>query len=197
MVSQAERRAATIAAILASAQKQFATKGFEATTIDEIAARASLAKGAVYHHFGSKEEIFERVLDSILADMAQEVRRAAAPAKDLVDSAVLGTQRYLECATAPRVRRILLVDGPAVLGWNKWREMDKRHFGTPTETLKAQASASRMTAAEIEAISHLVAGAVMEAAFVCAEAPDPKKTARELAQALRLLLSGLPPFRRK
>jgi AcrR family transcriptional regulator len=191
MVTQAERRSASIASILAAARKLFASDGFGTTTIDDIAARAGLAKGAVYHHFGSKEEIFERVLDGILGEIAEDVRRTAATGSGLVDAMVKGTQEYLECATMPEVRRILLIDGPAVLGWNKWREMDQAHFGRPLEG-SLQAAEAGVSRADMEALYHLLTGAVMEAAFVCATARNPKKKARELGRGLRLLLSGLP-----
>src|SRR5258708_1413391 len=151
MVSQAERRAATIAAVLAAAQKQFATKGFDQTTIDDIAARAGVAKGAVYHHFESKEQIFERVLDSILVGMAKEVSLAATAGKTFIDGMVIGTQKYLECATAPGTRRVLLVDGPIVLGWTKWREMDQRHFGRLSGPALTAALKSGMSSSEVEA----------------------------------------------
>src|SRR5579864_8920974 len=117
VVSQAERRAGTVAAILAAAQQLFAKRGFAATTIDDIAGRAGVAKGAVYHHFGSKEEILERVLDGIFVEIAARLRMAAGPSRDLFETMVKGTEIYLERVTAPEVKRISLVDGPAVLGW--------------------------------------------------------------------------------
>src|SRR5258708_12909207 len=101
MVSQAERRAATIAAVLAAAQKQFATKGFDQTTIDDIAARAGVAKGAVYHHFESKEQIFERVLDSILVGMAKEVSLAATAGKNFPAGMVIPPPKNLSSPTPP------------------------------------------------------------------------------------------------
>src|SRR5580704_8816457 len=124
MVSQAERRAATVAAILKAAEKEFGARGFDATTIDDIATRAGVAKGAVYHHFRAKEEIFEQVLDSLLGDIAAQLPAAASTGRDTVDAIIKGTEKYFACVTAPGVTRILLVDGPAVLGWAKWREID-------------------------------------------------------------------------
>src|SRR5580704_3747230 len=149
MVSQAERRAATIAAILKAAEKEFGTRGFDATTIDDIAVRAGVAKGAVYHHFDSKEEIFEQVLDSILAGIARELPAIAARGRDLVDQMVLGTEAYLLAVTAADTRRILLIDGPAVLGWNKWRAIDQRHFGHMTNMPLAPGAGNGMKRREI------------------------------------------------
>ncbi len=104
---------------------------------------------------------------------------------------VRGTQKYLESATAPRTRRVLLIDGPIVLGWTKWREMDQRHFGRQTRPALAAAVRSGLSPSNIDALVHLLTGAITEAAFVCATAREPGKKARELASGLRLLLTGL------
>jgi len=191
VVSQAERRAGTVAAIHAAAQELFAKRGFAATTIDDIARRAGVAKGAVYHHFGSKEEIFERVLDGIFVEIAGRLRAAASAERDVLESMVKGTEIYLERVTAPDVKRIILVDGPAVLGWHKWREIDQRHFGRMLRGPLAQLLGERHNASKIEAQFHLLTGAITEAALISAAAKNPKKKAQELSSGLRLLLAGL------
>ena len=191
MVSQAQRRAGTVAAIHAAARELFAKRGFAATTIDDIASRAGVAKGAVYHHFGSKEEIFERILDGLFLEIAAMLRAAAESGSDVFESMVKGTEIYLERVTAPEVKRIILVDGPAVLGWNKWREIDQRHFGRMLKAPLAHLLGTRMGAADVEAQFHLLSGAIMEAALISATSRNPKKKAQELSSGLRLLLSGL------
>lgn len=193
MVSQAERRASTIAAILAAARKEFGRRGFAATTIDEIAARAGIAKGAVYHHFPSKELIFEQVLERITAELAAETPLAARAGKTLLDAIARGTLVYLSAIGQPETRLILLVDGPAVLGWDKWREIDQRYFGPLTRVPLEIALKEKMPPRQIEAVIHLVIGAVTEAALVCASSENPRRTARELTEALRALLSGVIP----
>jgi AcrR family transcriptional regulator len=191
VVSQAERRAGTVAAIHAAAHELFAKRGFAATTIDDIAKRAGVAKGAVYHHFGSKEEIFERVLDGIFLEIAARLRAAAGAGRDLFEVMVKGTEIYLERVTAPEVKRIILVDGPAVLGWNKWREIDQRHFGRMLKVPLAQMLGDKLDAPDIEAQFHLLSGAIMEAALISATSKDSRKKARELSSGLKLLLAGL------
>jgi AcrR family transcriptional regulator len=189
VVRQAERSEATIRAIEAAARKLFTAHGFEATSVDQIAERAGVAKGAVYHHFRSKEAIFARVLESLQAELAAlppsaSVRKRSDP-RDVVADAVL---RYLLAASEPGVRRILLVDGPAVIGWRKWREIDDRYLGAGTRAGVAAMLGPGASAAEIDALAHLVLGAVMEAALVCATAEDPRAAARRLAAGLRRLL---------
>jgi AcrR family transcriptional regulator len=191
VVSQAERRAGTVAAIHASARELFATRGFAATTIDDIAKGAGVAKGAVYHHFGSKEEIFERVLDGIFLEIAARLRAVAGASRGLFEVMVKGTEIYLERVTAPEVKRIILVDGPAVLGWNKWREIDQRHFGRMLKAPLAQMLGDKLNAADIEAQFHLLSGAIMEAALISATSKDSRKMARKLSSGLRRLLAGL------
>src|SRR5262249_8756560 len=110
---------------------------------------------------------------------------------------VKGTEIYLERVTAPEVKRIILVDGPAVLGWNRWREIDQRHFGRMLKAPLAQLLGRKMNAADIEAQFHLLSGAIMEAALISAASKDPRKKARELSSGLRLLLTGLLENRKK
>src|SRR5262249_28277382 len=151
-----------------------------------------VAKGAVYHHFASKEEIFTRVLDGVQAEIAAtpppvSLRRIADPL-DRMAAAILA---YLNTATEPGVKRILLIDGPAVMGWRKWREIDDRYFGEGARNAAAHVLGAGSSEAEIDAVTHLVMGAIMEAALVCATAPDARKSAREMAAAMRRLLEGL------
>ena len=190
--TQAERSEATIGAIEAAARKLFTARGFEATSIDDIAARAGVAKGAVYHHFASKQEIFTRVLDQIQGELAALPAPAASRKRtnrlDLIADAVL---RYLLAASEPERKRILLVDGPAVVGWQKWREIDAKYFGAATRAALAAVLGDEAGERDVDALAHLVLGAIMEAALVCATAEDPKRTAREVTAGLRRLLEGL------
>lgn len=192
MVSQADRRASTVAAIVAAARKLFTTNGFEATTMDDVVAKAGVAKGAIYHHFSSKEELFTRVLESIQEEIAAGHKPQAGTKvhnpKDMIAAAVL---RYLLDATDPARKRILLIDGPAVIGWRKWREIDDRYFGAGAKAAMTLVLGKDTPPRQIDAATHLLMGAVMEAALVCATAPDPRKSARELSASLREMLEGL------
>ena len=189
-MSQAERSASTVSAILDAARKLFATKGFDKTSIDDIGAQAGAAKGAVYHHFDSKEEIFERVFDRALADVATAVAKSATGA-DPLEGMVNGTRVYLEQVTAPSVRRILLIDGPSILGWAKWREIDLRQFGEMTRAPLRQILGTRTTDHELEAVLQLLTGAITEASQIAASARARKGRIEDLVGGLRILLSGL------
>lgn len=192
MPSQAERRAATTAAILASARTLFSERGFEATSIDDIALAAGVAKGAVYHHYPSKEAIFLEVLDAVHKAVAAVEPPAGVIAitdpVELVGAAVL---HYLTVVSEPATRRILLIDGPVVIGWARWREIDDRYFGAGAKMATRALLGPDASDAEVDAATHLSMGAVMEAALVCATADDPDAKARELVDALKRMLSGL------
>ncbi|MGN6516372.1 MAG: TetR/AcrR family transcriptional regulator [Rhizomicrobium sp.] len=192
MIRQIDRSAATIADILAAARKLFASDSFDATSIDDIAAKAGVAKGAVYHHFSSKEAIFTRVLEDVQAEIAAlPVPPATRALKDPLDMIAAETLRYLLSATEPSRKRILLIDGPAVIGWKKWREIDDRFFGAGAKAAMAHVVGADASPRELDAATHLMMGAVMEACLVCATAPDAKKAARELSASLRKMLEGL------
>jgi AcrR family transcriptional regulator len=191
MVRQSERREATIAAILKASRKLFSTRGFDATSIDDIAASAGVAKGAVYHHFESKEEIFTQVLDNVQAELAASPPPSLLKISDPLDQIATAVMEYLIAANAPGIRQILLIDGPAVIGWQKWREIDDRYFGAGTKAAVERIFAQSTPPARIEAVTHLLMGAVMEACLVCAKSQNVKKSARELSSALRVMLEGV------
>jgi AcrR family transcriptional regulator len=188
MTTQAQRRAATIAAILRAAGELFTARGFAATSIDDIAGRASVAKGAVYHHFESKEQIFARVFEQMTAALAAEVAASAAAGKSTLDRVERGTLRYLTSIAGDKFRQVLLIDGPGVLGWEKWREVDQRYFGGLMQAPMVGKMRERASAREIEALGHLVAGAISEAALVCAIADHRFRAAREFTSALIKML---------
>jgi AcrR family transcriptional regulator len=191
MNRQVERSSATIGAILAAARKLFASHGFDATSMDDIADQAGVAKGAIYHHFASKQEIFTRVLDALQAEIAAApIPAAARQIPDVLDQIAAGVLRYLDAAMQPGVKRILFLDGPVVIGWGKWREIDDRYFAAGTKAALGHAFGKRISPRELDALAHLVMGAVMEAALVCAKADDSAKSAREHVAALRKMLEG-------
>jgi AcrR family transcriptional regulator len=189
MTSQDQRRAATVAAILSAAGRLFTAHGFNATSIDDIAGRAGVAKGAVYHHFESKEQIFARVFEQMTAALAAEVVSATAAGSSILDRFERGTLRYLTLIAGDKFRQVLLVDGPAVLGWEKWREIDARYFGGTMQAPMDRKQLERLSRRELEAIGHLIAGAISEAALVCATSAHRARAARDFTSALMKMLA--------
>jgi AcrR family transcriptional regulator len=192
MAKQAERRAATTEAILKAGRRLFGEQGFAATTIDDIAEAARVAKGAVYHHFATKEAVFEAVFDQVSHDLVLEIDRAARTERDILAAMVAGTQHYFAaCAKGP-TGQIILRDGPAVLGWERWREIDARHFGGKIpRALAAAMDAGLIARQPVEPLARLLLGAVTEAAVACAGRADVLKAGGEYSRAFKSLLEAL------
>jgi AcrR family transcriptional regulator len=192
MATQAERRAATIESILKAGRLLFGERGFAATTIDDIAEQARVAKGAVYHHFATKEAVFEAVFDQVSRALVQEIDRAVRTEKDVLAAMVAGTQHYFTaCAKGP-TGQIILRDGPAVLGWERWREIDARHFGGKIpRAIEAAMDAGLIARQPVEPLARLLLGAVTEAAVACAGRTDVLKAGNEYTRAFKSLLEAL------
>jgi AcrR family transcriptional regulator len=192
MAKQAERRAATTEAILKAGRRLFGERGFAATTMDDIADAARVAKGAVYHHFATKEAVFEAVFDLVSRDLVAEIERATRTERDVLAAMVAGTQHYFAaCAKGPTCQ-IILRDGPAVLGWERWREIDAEHFGGKfPRALAAAMDAGLIARQPIEPLSRLLLGAVTEAAVACAGRSDVLKAGGEYSRAFKSLLEAL------
>ena len=192
MATQAERRAATIESILNAGRRLFGERGFAATTMDDIAEQARVAKGAVYHHFATKEAVFEAVFDQVSRALVQEIDRAVRTEKDVLAAMVAGTQHYFAaCAKGP-TGQIILRDGPAVLGWERWREIDAEHFGGKfPRALAAAMDAGLIARQPVEPLARLLLGAVMEAAVACAGRFDVLKAGNEYTRAFKSLLEAL------
>jgi AcrR family transcriptional regulator len=192
MVKQAERRAATTEAILKAGRRLFGEQGFAATTMDDIAEAARVAKGAVYHHFATKEAVFEAVFDQVSRDLVLEIDRAARTERDVLAAIVAGTQHYFAaCAKGPTCQ-IILRDGPAVLGWERWREIDAQHFGGKIpRALAAAMDAGLIARQPVEPLARLLLGSVTEAAVACAGRSDVRKAGGEYSRAFKSLLEAL------
>jgi AcrR family transcriptional regulator len=192
MATQLERRTETRAAIIKIAKRLFGERGFAATTMDDIAAGAKVAKGAVYHHFKTKEAVFEAVFDQASHELVAEVDRIARGETDALAAMAAGTQAYFAACGKGAMEQIILRDGPAVLGWERWRAIDSEHFGGKIPRgLSAAMDAGLIARQPIEPLARLLLGAVTEAAVACAASADIKKTGAEYARAFRSLLDAL------
>jgi AcrR family transcriptional regulator len=192
MATQAERREKTQAAIVNAATRIFGERGFAATTMDDIAAAARVAKGAVYHHFPTKEALFEAVFDQVSLELVSDLDRISRAEKDALAAMAAGTQAYFAACSNEATGQIILRDGPAVLGWERWREIDAKHFGGKFPlALTAAMEAGLIARQPVEPLARLLLGAVTEAAVACASGGDIAKTGAEYARAFRSLLDAL------
>jgi AcrR family transcriptional regulator len=192
MATQAERREKTQTAIVNAATRIFGERGFAATTMDDIAAGARVAKGAVYHHFPTKEALFEAVFEQVSLELIADLDRISRAEKDVLAAMAAGTQAYFAACSKGPTGQIILRDGPAVLGWERWREIDGKHFGGKfPRVLEAAMNAGLIARQPVEPLARLLLGAVTEAAVACASGGDIAKTGAEYARAFRSLLDAL------
>ena len=183
--TQEERRAATSGAVVTAARRLFARDGFESTSIDAVAGAAGVTKGAVYHYFDTKEALFRAVFEQMEEELVVRVATAAGSVEDPVEGMRAGARAFLEACQDDDVRRIVLRDGPTVLGWETWRELDAEYFlALVTGAVQAVVQDERRTAT----LSRLFVGALDEGALLIAKAEDPEAaTADVLAEVDRLI----------
>lgn len=197
MARQADRSASTIRRLLDTAARLFAGHGYDDVSIDLIAAEAGVTKGGFYHHFPSKQALFERVLDEAQAQIADQLSQAsaAAPAQPPAASLVNGAVGYLRLANGPDVRRVVLLDGPRVLGWARWREIDDRHFAGRVREALVHILGATADEALVDTATRVVLGAIMEAAIASGAAASPDDVVAQFGRTLEAMLAGLSQLR--
>ena len=192
MATHAERRAGTQAAVMKAARKLFGERGFAATSVDDIAAASRVAKGAIYHYFKTKNELFEAVFEEASSDLVKEIDGAVRSEKDTLAALASGTQLYFSKYAKGPMGQIILRDGPAVLGWQRWREVDAKHFGGKIpRALKIAMEAGIIARQPVEPLARLLLGAITEAAAACAGRSDIETVGADYARAFRSLLDAL------
>jgi AcrR family transcriptional regulator len=190
MATQSERREKTRGAIVKAARRMFGERGFAAATMDDIAGGARVAKGAVYHHFRTKEELFGAVFDQVSRELVIELDRIARAEKDVLAAMAAGTEAYFAACAKGATGQILLRDGPAVLGWERWREIDAKHFGGKLPRALTVAIEKGLIARQpVEPMARLLLGAMTEAAVACSTGSE--VSGAEYARAFRRLLDAL------
>lgn len=191
----AEKRAqfdATRAKLLSIARAAFSAKGYAGTATNALVEQAGVTRGALYYQFRDKRDLFRAVFIGAQREIAVEIERAARAAPDPWAALLLGCKTFIATSARPDIRRIVLIDGPAVLGWDEWRKIDAEH-GTALllAGLEACAKAGHLRDVPLQPLTHLIAGALNEAALVLAERPDDVEAGLAMATAIDRLLSGL------
>jgi len=190
--TQAERLAATRAGLLRAARTIFAETGYEAAATEEIVKRAKVTRGALYHHFKDKRALFEAVVVEVARGIAGTIDDMTVPVTDPLSALIEGTQAFLDACLDPAVRRIYLIDAPAVLGWHRWREIDAPHgVRSLREGVAAVLAARPDPGLAVEPVTFLLAGAFNEAALWIAEAKDEKAARKEMDRVLEEFIARL------
>lgn len=194
-VTQAERTGATTAQLLAAARRLFGRDGYTTTSIDAVAAAAGVTKGAAYHHFEGKVALFRAVFVREQEQLAAELEHAAAQEADAWSALRRGCRTFLERCLEPGFRQIVLLDGPAVLGWSAVREIQSGHTLRVLSDGLAAAAADggprRAPEGDLTARSHLAFGALCEAGMLLARSPDPADALPAVTAEAQHLLGAL------
>jgi len=188
---EAEARA-TRDALIAAALALFTERGYAGVGTEEIVARAKVTRGALYHHFTDKRDLFRAVFEQVESDLMERIGATMQSADDPYELMVGGMRAFLDACEEPAVKQISLTDAPAVLGWQEWREIDNRHgLGLTRAALDGAVQAGLIRPIATEPMAHLFVAALSEAAFVIAHAEHPRKARTEVEEALLQLVEGL------
>src|SRR2546423_7963314 len=192
--TKAEQSEATRAALMDAARGLFAERGYAAVATEEIVRAAGVTRGALYHHFDGKEELFAAVYEQVEVDLVAELGALAGEAHDPLDALHRGAAVFLEACRRPEVQRITLIDAPSVLGWERWREIGMKYgFGLIQGVLEAGMEQGAIERQPIQPLAHLLLGAMDEAAMLVARSDDAELREQVAASIDRYLDTLAPP----
>lgn len=190
------RSEATRLRLVAAARGLFAARGYAGVSTEEIVQAAGVTRGALYYQFRDKANLFAAVAETVQAEIAQRITagaRADGPT-DPMAALHAGVRRFLEVCADPAVERIILLDAPAVIGWQAWRNLADRYgLGLLQHGVQAAIEAGAMSPQPVVPLAHVLIGALDECALYVARAEDPAAARQECTAILQQLLSGLTP----
>jgi AcrR family transcriptional regulator len=192
--TQGERSEVTQGALVGAARRLFAERGYAGVGTEEIVRVAGVTRGALYHHFDGKRDLFEAVYVQIEKELAERIAAGALAANADSPLAAMraGAEMFLQACTEPEAQRIVLLDGPAVLGWDRWREIAAEYgLGLIEASLQTAIDAGAIASQPVRPLAHVLMGALDEAAMLVGRAEDPERTRREVGQTLDSLIEAL------
>jgi len=191
---RAEQVAQTRAALVTAGRRLFGTKGFAATSVEDIARAARVTTGALYHHFPTKAAVFEAVFEQVHAEMLVASAKASAAAGGALEQMEAGFGVFLDQVLEPEVQRILVTDGPAVLGQARFIELDERYaLEAAVAAIEAANAAGLLRVEDPPTLVRLLFGAMTRAGLLIASSPDPKATRDAVGVTFRQMMSGFLP----
>lgn len=179
------------AKLIVAARKAFAEKGYAAASMDELTAEVGLTRGALYHNFGDKRGLLAAVVHQVDAEMASRAKKIGARAEDDWEGLLAEGAAYIEMALDPEIQRIVLLDGPAVLGDpSQWPSQNSCLQATK-QTVERLVMQGILKPVDAEAAARLLNGAALNAALWIAASEDPKNVFPKAVDAFRYLAAGL------
>jgi AcrR family transcriptional regulator len=186
------RGEATRGQLVAIATRMFAERGYEDTSIEAVLREAGVSRGSLYHHFASKEALFEAVADEVETSVGAQTVAAASGSAGPVEALRAGFLAWIRLAGDPVVRRILLIDGPSVLGWERWRAMEERHaLGLIRAVLQLIADEGKLRPESVATLANILLASVNEVALLVARSDDREAAMQAGADAIDELLQRL------
>ena len=186
------RGEATRAQLITIATRMFADRGYEDTSIEAVLREAGVSRGSLYHHFPSKEALFEAVAEDVETSVGAQTVAAADGIDAPVDALRAGFLAWIRLADDPVVQRILLVDAPSVLGWERWRSMEEDHaLGSIRAVLQVIAKDGRLRPELVGTLAHVLLASVNEVALLVARSDDKEAAMKAGADAIDELLARL------
>ncbi len=186
--------ASTKRALVEIALEHFATHGYAGTSLDTIVAGARVTKGALYHHFSGKQAVFEAVFESVETDATKQIARALKGSRDPWEKAMAGLQAFLSVVQDPTYQRIVIQEGPAILGYERFREQEERStFGIVQGIVRAVLASSiyELDDDMVETFSRIFFGAMSAAGESVSTAEDPKLAVARVETAIGFILTGM------
>jgi AcrR family transcriptional regulator len=168
-----ERGRATRAHLIEVATRLFAGHGYDGTSIEAVLADSGVSRGSLYHHFAGKEALFLAVMEEVGARVSQQGEDVMRDAPDPIAALRAGGLVWIRMAGDPVVRQIMLIDAPAVLGWQRWRELDEPVLEMIRGILAYAAEAGRIEHRHVDTFAHIMLAAANEVALMIARAEDP------------------------
>ena len=188
-----ERSAATLRAAIKAARQLFGRREYANVSVAEVVSRATRSKGAIYNQFEDKKHLLRAVVDQIEGEVAVEIRGRIEDVDDPIDQLVAGCNVFLDrCVNDPIARRVVILDAPAVLGWQELRAIDSRHgLGIIVELLERGMAAGRIRPQPADVLAQLFLAAAIEAAMLIASAKNPASERKRVAGPLFEWLTSL------
>jgi AcrR family transcriptional regulator len=189
---KAEQSRETQDRLIKVAKELFASNGYAGTALEDLVAKAGMTRGALYHQYDDKRDLFRAVFEAVEAELGQQLAMAVASETDPWEMLRTGARAFLASATDPSIRRIVLIDGPAVLGWEEWRRIDSQHsLGMVRMIFEVNIAAGNIPAQPVEPLAHLIVGALNEAALAVAAAEDAAGARESFASSMEGVLDAL------
>ena len=187
-----EYSASTKRALVEVATELFTEQGYAGTSLDEIVAGARVTKGALYHHFSGKQALFEAVFERVEDEASTSIRRAVRDNDDPWDKAMAGLRAFLAVLQQPAYRRLVIQEGPAVLGYERYREQEERStYGIVQDIVSSVLSTYDLEKSMVETFSRVFFGAMSAAGSAVSSADDTARAGAEVETAIAFILAGL------